>query len=246
MNGSLSLAEQVAEMLSAEIRSGRLAVGSKLPTEVELVKQLGVSRTVVREAVSRMRSAGLVESRQGSGVYVISAEVSSLAFDPASASTKAKVLQIAAVRRALEAEAAALAAEAAGPEDVLAIRRAAQALADAVAQGGDGVAEDVAFHLVIAEATGNPFMLATLRYLSRFTASGMRVTRANEARNEEFAADVRREHQAIIEAIAAGDPDAARAAAAQHMRKAAERIEAADPAFWTETTGGRVEVADPA
>ena len=57
------LSDQVAEVLAAEIRAGRLAVGEKLPTEAALVEQFSVSRTVVREAVSRLKSLGLVDSR---------------------------------------------------------------------------------------------------------------------------------------------------------------------------------------
>jgi GntR family transcriptional repressor for pyruvate dehydrogenase complex len=64
------LSDQVAEQLSAEITQGRLAPGDKLPTEARLVEQFAVSRTVVREAVSRLKSLGLVDSRQGSGVFV--------------------------------------------------------------------------------------------------------------------------------------------------------------------------------
>jgi DNA-binding FadR family transcriptional regulator len=66
----LKLADQVARQLEARIRAGNLQPGQKLPTEAELVQQLEVSRTVVREAVSQLKSRNLVESRQGSGVYV--------------------------------------------------------------------------------------------------------------------------------------------------------------------------------
>ena len=67
---TVHLSDQVADALSAEIRTGRLTVGNKLPTEAALALQFSVSRTVVREAVSRLKSIGLVDSRQGSGVFV--------------------------------------------------------------------------------------------------------------------------------------------------------------------------------
>ena len=112
------LSDQVAEALSTEIRSERLAAGDKLPTEAALVEQFGVSRTVVREAVSRLKSLGLVDSRQGSGVFVRSGGFSPLNFDARSAVSRQAVVQMVEVRRALEAEVAALAAQRRSSADV--------------------------------------------------------------------------------------------------------------------------------
>ena len=106
------LSDQVAEQLSAEIRSGRLAPGAKLPPEARLAEQFAVSRTVVREAVSQLKSLALVESRQGSGVYVsASLPFAPLNFDARHAQSRDAVVQMVEVRRALEAEVAALAAQ---------------------------------------------------------------------------------------------------------------------------------------
>ncbi|MDA7417675.1 FadR/GntR family transcriptional regulator [Xenophilus arseniciresistens] len=230
----LRLADQVASALEQEIRAGRLAEGERLPTEVALVQQFGVSRTVVREAVSRLKSSGLVDARQGSGMYVRRPGFEPLHFDPMSAASKEAVLQIVEVRRALEAEVAELAAQRRTEEDMTRIRTALAAIDAAVAGGRDGVEEDVQFHRVIAEAARNPFLMRTLDYLSQFLRSATRVTRANEARHAPFAADVLREHEVLVAAIAAGDPVAARGAAATHMRNAAQRILQADPAFWAQ------------
>ena len=104
------LSDQVAQVLAGEIRAGRLVVGEKLPTEAALVAQFSVSRTVIREAVSRLKSLGLVDSRQGSGMYVREAGFSPLNFDAKFAVSKQAVIQMVEVRRALEAEVAALAA----------------------------------------------------------------------------------------------------------------------------------------
>ena len=98
--------------------------------------------------------------------------------------------------------------------------------------GGDGVAEDLAFHRSIADAARNPFLLDTLNYLSQYLRGATRVTRANEARRVDFAAQVADEHRDIVDAIEAGDPQRARAAAAAHMNNAIRRIGMADPAFW--------------
>ncbi len=226
------LSDRVADALALEIRSGRLAAGDKLPTETALAEQFSVSRTVVREAVSRLKSLNMVDARQGSGVYVCEALIEPLAFDVQRAVSKEAVVQMAEVRRALEAEVAALAAQRRNRTDLRRIQQAIGALDKAVAAGGDGVAEDVAFHRSIAEAARNPFLLDTLRYLSRLLQGATRVTRANEARREDFANAVREEHARIVQAIEAGDPAQARQAASAHMDNAIGRIEQADPAFW--------------
>lgn len=226
------LPDQVADVIAAEIRVGGLAAGEKLPTEAALVQRFAVSRTVIREAVSRLKSLGLVDSRQGSGLYVKDAGFSPLHFDASSVVSLQAVLQMVEVRRALETEVAGLAAQRGTPADVQRIRTAFQALDAAVQAGGDGVDEDVKFHRAIAEAAGNPFLIGTLEYLGQFLQGATRVTRANEARRRDFVRQVRDEHTGILRAIEAGDAAAARRAATKHMNQAASRIGQADPAFW--------------
>lgn len=228
----LGLADQVASAIEHEIRAGQLAEGARLPTEQMLAQQFGVSRTVVREAVSRLKSAGLIDTRQGSGTYVRKPGVQPLRFDPAISATLEAVLQIVETRRALECEAAELAAERGSKEDVRRIRTALRAIQRAVESGQDGVEEDVRFHRAIAQAARNPFLKLTLDYLSQFLSSATRVTRANEARSRKLGMEVLREHEALVDAIEAGDSSAARAAAARHLRNAARRIENAPPEFW--------------
>ncbi|WP_043006689.1 FadR/GntR family transcriptional regulator [Comamonas testosteroni] len=229
---TLKLADQVAQQLEAQIRARRLQPGEKLPTEAELVQQLEVSRTVVREAISRLRSLNLVESRQGSGVYVKEAGIEPLDLDSLHTSSKSAVIQITELRRALESEVAELAAQRRDEEDLRRIREAVDTLAEAVRQGRDGVKEDVAFHHTIAQAARNPFLIRTLDYLAQFLHDATRVTRANEARHTDFAQAVTEEHDRIVRAIEAGDPAAARQAAASHMHNAIARIQQADASFW--------------
>ncbi|MGI5430698.1 FadR/GntR family transcriptional regulator [Streptomyces sp. CA-179760] len=240
VSGPVRLADQVAATLSEEIESGRLAEGDRLPTEVELVRQLGVSRTVVREALSRLRNAGLIEPRQGIGVFVLPRRTRPL--DLEAADTKVKVLQIVEVRRAMEGEAAHLAAGRATPLDLARMRQALDAIDSAVAAGGDGVDEDLAFHRSIAESTGNTVLVSTLRYLGDVSRSGIRVTRANEARRNDFIEAVRAEHHAILAAIEARDAEAARRAARLHMNHAAARLQDADDGFWTDAEDIEVDL----
>lgn len=229
------LSDQVADVMAARIRAGRLAVGDKLPTEAAMVDQFSVSRTVVREALSRLKSLGLVESRQGSGVFVKEIGFSPLNFDAKSVASRQAVIQMVEVRRALEAEVAALAAQRRTKTDIRHIHKSIADLDKAVLAGGDGVLEDVQYHLAIAEAACNPFLMGTLQYLGQFLQGATRVTRANEARRDDFARQVRDEHAVIGQAIEAGDSEAARRAAAAHMDNAIARIAQADPVFWQQT-----------
>lgn len=231
--GGARLSEQVAQQLVAQIRTGQLQPGARLPTEAQLVLQLQVSRTVVREAVARLKSIGMVISRQGSGVFVSEqVPMASLQFDTRHAGSRKAVLQMVELRRALESEVAALAAQRRSATGLRRIVQAAKALDKAVAAGGDGVDEDVRLHRSMADAAGNPFLIDTLDYLAQFLRGATRVTRANEARRQDFALQVRQEHAAIIQAIEAADEPGARSAAARHMDNAMLRIQSADSSFW--------------
>ena len=231
---SLKLADQVASTLETEIRAGRIQASEKLPTEAALAQQFEVSRTVVREAISRLKSLGLVDSRQGSGVYVKAPGIEPLHFDLPHAASREAVMQIVEVRRALESEVAELAAQRRSEADVQAIREAMQRISDAVQAGRDGAEEDVEFHRAIARAAGNPFLISTLDYLARFLQGATRVTRANEARRSDFAQAVTQEHEQIVRAIESGDARGARNAATEHMCNALRRIEQADTTFWAQ------------
>src|SRR5215204_1838461 len=128
----------------------------RLPTEQRLAETHGVSRTVVREAVHQLQSRGLLRSRQGSGVYVTTPPAAPLKLDLNLIASIDDVMQLRDVRRALEAETAALAAERATRLQVAALRRALKAIDRSAAEARDGVEEDLAFHRLLAQAAGNP------------------------------------------------------------------------------------------
>ncbi|MBB3179232.1 FadR/GntR family transcriptional regulator [Variovorax sp. Sphag1AA] len=219
------LSDRLAALLSAQIESGALHAGDRLPTEQKLAEAHGVSRTVVREAVHQLKSKGMVNSRQGSGVYVAPRPVNqALAFDPTVLTSVQAVVHVVEVRRVLEGEIAALAAERASRSQIAELRRALKAIDEAVADGRDGVAEDLAFHRVIGEATGNPQFRLLLGFLEQYLREGMRITRGNEARRLDFMTEVQREHRAIFEAISARDPDAARRRATEHITRGEQRL----------------------
>ena len=221
-----TLADRLAALLSGQIARGGLAPGDRLPTEAQLSLQHGVSRSVVREAVHRIKSRGLLVSRQGSGVYV-SAPVGHrpLEFDPTVLESVDAVVHVVEVRRVLEGEMAALAAARATRAQVAGLRRALAAIDGAAQAGHDGVAEDLAFHRAIGEATGNPQFSLLIGFLEQYLRAAMRITRGNEARRQDFMDAVRIEHRAIVEAIAARDPVGARRCATRHLTHSQRRLE---------------------
>lgn len=223
------LSDKLAELLRQHIESGEWAPGDKLPTEQQLTEQFQVSRTVVREAVSRLKSMGLLTSRQGAGMFVAPRiQARALAFDPTVLTSLDAVLQVVEVRRTLEGEVAALAAQRITPAKARAIEDAMAAIEEAVQRGEDGVEQDLRFHRAIARATDNPQFERLLDFLEQYQRDAIKVTRANEAMHSEFMKQVRAEHAAIARAVVSGRPDLARKAATQHMVHAASRIEQAD------------------
>ena len=219
------LSDRLAVRLAGQISSGQLLPGARLPTELRLAQEHGVSRTVVREAVHQLKSRQLVNSRQGLGVFVSQPPMHQpLEFDPRVLESVEAVVHVVEVRRVLEGEIAALAAERATRAQVATMRRALKAIDTAAAAGADGVAEDLAFHRAIGESTGNPQFRLLLGFLEQYLREGMRITRGNEARRVDFMAAVRQEHAAIVNAIAAGDPLAARRCATAHLLHGERRL----------------------
>ena len=224
------LSDRLAARLGGQIDAGTLRPGDRLPTEQRLALAHGVSRTVVREAVHQLKSRGLLRSRQGSGVFVMAAPSGeALTLDLALIGSIDDVLRVREVRRALEAETAALAAARASRAQVLALRKALRAIDRSATDGRDGGEEDLAFHRLLADAAGNPHFGRLLEFLEQYTQEAMRVTRHNDATRADFVEAVRIEHSAIVDAIAAGDAALARRRAVQHMRGGDRRMRTAAP-----------------
>lgn len=224
------LTDQLAAWLMQRIESGELAPDQRLPTEQQLAEQFGVSRTVVREAVSRLKSIGMLTSRQGAGVFVAPRhQARALAFDPSVLTSMESVLQVVEVRRGLEADVAALAARRITPDKARAIGEALAHLESCQPNGPEGVEADLQFHRCIARATDNPHYERLLGFLEQYQRDAMRITRTNEALDSEYLAQVRLEHHAIADAVIRGDATRAREAAMRHMVNAADRLEHASP-----------------
>src|SRR5437588_8070180 len=162
------LSRALYEQLAAEIKSGRLAPGARLPTEEALTRAARVSRTVVREAVAALRAEGLVITRQGVGAFV-SPEPQRAPFriDPERMQSLDDILNVMELRLGVEIESAGLAAGRASRAQVRAIAAALDAIDRAAAGGKTAVDEDLALHRAIAEATGNAELPRFLQFIGR-------------------------------------------------------------------------------
>ena len=221
-----NLAHGLVESLSDRIRDGRLAQGLKLPTEAEIMAEHGVSRTVVREALSKLQAAGQVRTRHGIGTFVVGAgETAPFRIAPDQLATLQEVIAMLELRIGVETEAAALAAQRRSEANLSEMRQALDEFSGAVRAGRDAVAADFRFHLEIARATQNPHygeLMATLGApmipRARLDAP---VPLTDERR--EYLQRVNVEHESIFDAIATQDSDAARAAMRSHLSNSRER-----------------------
>src|SRR5437660_693748 len=220
------LSRRLFEQLAGEIRSGRLAPGARLPTEQALTRAARVSRTVVREAVAALRAEGLVITRQGVGAFV-SAEPTRAPFriEPERLQSLDEIFNVMELRLGVEIESAGLAAERASKADVRAIAAALQAIAPVAGEGQAAVDEDLAFHRAIAEATGNAEFPRFLQFIGRHLIPRRTVTGLPDRMGGQraYLAVIQEEHRRIANAIAAGDPKAAREAMRRHLTRSLDR-----------------------
>lgn len=229
------LSAQVAQALESRISQAVYAPGDKLPSEARLCAEFGVSRTVMREALSGLKSRGMLNSSQGRGVYVSEgAHIAPLALDPKAAVSAEAVLKLLELRAGFEVQAAVLAARRHTPEQLRRIRQNLNTIAAAVRAGGDGIAQDHAFHCAICEATDNEHYLSIEQFLFQYSRVGSRVSRADPRRAVRYATQTDTEHARIYRAIDKRDEAAAAAAAQSHMTSVAERIRSADQRFWAD------------
>ncbi|WP_128000852.1 FadR/GntR family transcriptional regulator [Piscinibacter defluvii] len=224
-----TLALGLVEALGERIRDGRLAPGDKLPTEAAVMAEFGVSRTVVREAISKLQASGLVETRHGVGTFVVGVgDGSAFRIEPAQLGTLRDVIAVLELRIGVESEAAALASRRRTAANLAAMRAALDSFAAAVEAGTDAVAADFQFHAEIARATQNEHftgLMATLgaQIIPRARLEGAAPAAPPDPARQEYLRRVNAEHESIFDAIAAQDADAARAAMRTHLANSRER-----------------------
>ncbi len=219
------LVKQVGDTLRREIGSGRFEVGDKLPSQAELSVRLGVSRTVVREAIASLQADGLLKARQGAGVFVTARSSPAgrifQAIDHARISSMLEMLEL---RSAVEIEAAGLAALRRSPAHEEAIFRAHHAAAELIAGGQLSAQADLAFHCAIAAATNNPRFVEFLDLLGQSAIPRTAMPAADGAPLVAPELDsLAEEHRRIAQAISASDEAEAREAMRVHLKGSQQR-----------------------
>ncbi len=224
--GSRNLANLLSEEFESKIRQGLLQEGDKFPTESELVRNYDVSRTVVREALSKLQASGLVETRHGIGTFVLPARASqALVLNASELSESIDVLAVLELRISLETEAAGLAAQRRQEPHLAHMRDALQAFEHNFALGNDTVTHDLAFHLSIAQATGNRYFQEILQHFGTLLIPRNRIAAIHAPnRDPDYLRRVNREHEEIYAAIERQDADSARAAMRIHLTNSRERL----------------------
>ncbi|MFF9086147.1 FadR/GntR family transcriptional regulator [Streptomyces sp. NPDC014991] len=211
-----TVTQRAIDEIKAMIAEGRLEPGQRLPTERELAVRLGMSRSSTREAIRALTVLGVLQARHGSGIYVTALEAGDLLETfgvVAGLSRGPRLVELLEVRRSLEATATALAAARITDEQLIAVEQHLTAM-NATEDPEEVLTHDLAFHREIASAAGNETMAALLDGLSSRTFRA-RVRRGHQ--EDGALARTRREHAAIHRALAARDPEAARAAATAHV-----------------------------
>lgn len=213
------LADQAAKLLLDRIRSGEWELGEKLPGETTLAPQLGVGRSTVREAIRQLAGCGVLSSRQGAGVFVTALEVRE---DWDQVLARADIIAVIEARIAIEAEAAALAADRRTPADIRAIRRALDQRWHHRASIEEHVDADTAFHRAIVAAAHNPILL---ELFDGFTPR-LRQAMINMLRiRADYGGDADQQvHAGLAEAIATRDARVAAERSRTHLVSLAESL----------------------
>lgn len=220
-----NLTEELLAQIVAQINSGKLQPGTKLPTEIELVQRHGVSRTVVREAIQRLQAMGLILTRHGIGSFVRELPRKK-GLQPVlkEAVAAQDLMAIMELRIGLETEAAALAAVRRTRKDLDNLEQVLKQFDKELHEGEDGTASDFQFHLAIMSATRNRYFTDILTSLGAASIPRSRCRIEGREALQEYLKRVRDEHEDIYNAILREDPDAARAAARNHLSNGRERM----------------------
>ena len=220
-----NLAEIVVAQLSSRIDEGLYPPGEKLPSSAQLCEEFGVSRTVIREALTSLKVAGRVTSRQGAGVYATEKDSRTLNFEISRIDDIRSAMQILELRLGVEMQSVALAASRRTPEALAEIARAYDHLENLNTDDAEIEAQaDFEFHLAIAKATRNPHFPRFLEAVMGEISFDLVLKHRQSARTyQAYLKKINKEHAAILSAITQGDVKAARNALAQHLEESLDR-----------------------
>lgn len=216
-------ADLVVERIASVIKSRKLAAGERLPGEHELVEQLQVSRPILREALARLQSMGLVDIQRGRGTFVGSA--TSLAncvrlLRSAVTISPQELLLYAELRSAIEVQSARQAAERATDADIAELTALLKQLDHDELPYPEMLQLDFRFHRKLIAVAGNPLMMNLMEVIYEFVLTQMARTTPSQQENSLG----RKLHKAILRAVREHDPEAAAAAMRQHMQAVLDQL----------------------
>ncbi len=221
------LYRQIADQIRALIASGEFPAGSRLPSERDLAKQLGVSRPSVREALIALEVEGLIEVRIGSGIYALEQAGRAAPPEPDRGEVpqaEAGPFELLRARYVIESECAALAAKSAKRAHLQALEDALEQMNAEAQDQTQPLDGDRLFHLRIAEATGNGALVAVVKMLWEERTGPLYKQLEDHYDTPGLWASAMAEHRAVLKAIAARDPAAARSAMQRHLNQAYKRF----------------------
>lgn len=221
------LVSEIVDNLATSIRQGQMNQGDKLPTEAEIMARFDVSRTVVREAISKLQASGLVETRHGIGTFVIAPpEAGNFKIAAEDFATVADVIALLELRISLETEAAGLAAQRRTEANLQQLELALKGFQAAILNDQDAVPSDFQFHMEVARSTGNQHFADLMTYLGTMIIPRTRVNTLQNAPEGRlgYLQRVHGEHESIFAAIRQQDSESARAAMRTHLSNSRERL----------------------
>lgn len=218
------LPTRIAAQFAAEINEGRLSPGDKLPTEHVLAKTLGVSRSVIREAIAQLRNEGLVETRQGVGAFVSERPARLIRIKEGDLFDPQSFRALFQLRVPLEIEAAGLAAVHHTEADLARIDEALGHMTGPEKWSHQSIDADLAFHRAVADATHNEYFSMFVGFIAERISLAIDAARSR-AVLEEIVEVTIAEHVRLRDAIAGRNPAEAREAMRLHMHGAASRIQ---------------------
>jgi GntR family transcriptional repressor for pyruvate dehydrogenase complex len=218
MDATGKLYRRLADAIAGEIESGKYKLGERLPTERDLAEQYGVSRPTLREALIALEMLGMIEARHGLGIYVTRTQ---LPLPAAAIDFEIGAFELIEARRLFEGEAAALAATTIEDEQVEELERLLERMA--VEEEIRGEDADKEFHMVIARATGNGAIIATVENLWEWRNRPLARNILTRARGMGLEPRIA-EHRRVVDALRARDPAAARQAMRDHLERVIEHL----------------------
>lgn len=219
------LSERVANYLWETIQKGRYQPGDKLPSEANLAEDFGVSRTVIRESLARLKYDGYLDIRQGLGARIVEIdENKTFKIKDLEHASNHRLEQVFELRAIIENEAASLAAKRRTQEHLEQMWARLEDMDESIRRNLDGSSADSSFHHLIAISCQNPYVIEFMEFLNSKIQYAIRIARQHSNQFSGWPNSVQQEHIAIYNAISEGDERAARTAMQQHISQASRRL----------------------